>query len=96
MKTKNLLLAALLGLTSFTSFAHGSSKVWAQITDVSAVPFVNADGQLVSNHNSLNAAIQQQGIVEVRATDGVYFYRYQARDNNEQPFEGHGFLHLVR
>ncbi|NDB35086.1 MAG: T9SS C-terminal target domain-containing protein, partial [Flavobacteriia bacterium] len=37
------------------------------ITDASAVPFVNADGQLVSNHNSLNAAIQQQGIVEVRA-----------------------------
>ena len=67
MKTKNLLLAALLGLTSFTSFAQGSSKVWAQITDASAVPFVNADGQLVSNHNSLNAAIQQQGIVEVRA-----------------------------
>lgn len=67
MKTKNLLLAALLGLTSFTSFAQESSKVWAQITDASAVPFVNADGQLVSNHNSLNAAIQQQGIVEVRA-----------------------------
>jgi hypothetical protein len=67
MKTKNLLLAALLGLTSFTSFAQGTSKVWAQITDASAVPFVNADGQLVSNHNSLNAAIQQQGIVEVRA-----------------------------
>jgi len=30
------------------------------------------------------------------ATEGVYFYRYEARDNNEQPLEGHGFLHLIR
>ena len=67
MKTKNLLLAALLGLASTATFAQESSKVWAQITDASAVPFVNADGQLVSNNNSLNAAIQQQGIVGVRA-----------------------------
>jgi gliding motility-associated-like protein len=30
------------------------------------------------------------------ATEGVYFYRYEARDNNEQPFEGHGFITLIR
>jgi hypothetical protein len=30
------------------------------------------------------------------ATEGVYFYRYEARDNNERPLAGHGFITLIR
>lgn len=67
MKTKNLLLATVFGFTAMISFAQQPAKVWAQITDANAVPFVNADGDLVSNNAALNAAIQSQGITSVTA-----------------------------
>ncbi|MBM3425300.1 MAG: hypothetical protein FJY06_07365, partial [Bacteroidetes bacterium] len=67
MKTKNLLLATVFGFTTMISFAQQPAKVWAQITDANAVPFMNADGNLVSNNATLNAVLQTQGITSVQA-----------------------------
>jgi hypothetical protein len=67
MNTKNLLLATVFGFTAMISFAQQPAKVWAQITDANAVPFVNADGNLVSNNASLNAVLETQEITSVQA-----------------------------
>ena len=32
----------------------------------------------------------------VDAESGVYFYTFKAKGAQDEPFEGHGFIHLVR
>jgi hypothetical protein len=57
---------------------------------------VNRWGNVVFEEESSDLLNNNPSWDGKNATDGVYFYRYQARDKNEQPLEGHGFLHLVR
>lgn len=66
MKTKNLLFAIFLGFFTLKAAAQ-NVKVWAQITDKQAIPYLNADGHWVSNNSTLNQAIENLDIISVKA-----------------------------
>ena len=65
MKAKNLLLSAIFGTLANFSFAQNQSTVWAQITEVNAIPSMTADGKLSSANPALNAAISNVNIVSI-------------------------------
>jgi hypothetical protein len=57
---------------------------------------VNRWGNVVFEEESSDLLNNNPSWDGKNAKDGVYFYRYEARDNNEQPLEGHGFITLIR
>jgi hypothetical protein len=65
MKAKTLLLSAIFGTLASFSFAQNQATVWAQITEVNAIPSMTADGKLSSANPALNAAISNVNIVSI-------------------------------
>lgn len=65
MKAKTLLLSAIFGTLASFSFAQNQATVWAQITQINAVPTMNTDGTFHSANPALNAALSQANIVSI-------------------------------
>jgi gliding motility-associated-like protein len=57
---------------------------------------LNRWGQVVYESNDVNATWDGKSQNGVDVIDGVYFYKYKALGAQSEPFEGHGFLHVVR
>jgi gliding motility-associated-like protein len=57
---------------------------------------LNRWGQVVFESNDVNATWDGKSQNGVDVIDGVYFYKYKALGAQSEPFEGHGFLHVVR
>ncbi len=57
---------------------------------------LNRWGQIVYKSNDANAVWNGKTIDDIYVNDGVYFYKYKATGIQNEPFEGHGFLHVVR
>jgi hypothetical protein len=64
MKTITLFFALIAGGLTSVTFGQ-STKVWAQINDLTAIPAMNADGMLSSNNAAFNAAISASNITSV-------------------------------
>jgi gliding motility-associated-like protein len=57
---------------------------------------LNRWGQVVYQSNDVNATWDGKSQDGIDVSDGVYFYKYKALGVQNEPFEGHGFLHVVR
>ncbi len=57
---------------------------------------LNRWGQVVYQSNDVNSTWDGKSQDGLDVSDGVYFYKYNAVGAQNEPFEGHGFLHLVR
>ena len=64
MKTITLFFALIAGGLTSVTFGQ-STKVWAQINDLTAIPAMNADGMLISSNAAFNAAISASNITSV-------------------------------
>jgi gliding motility-associated-like protein len=57
---------------------------------------LNRWGQVVFESKDINTVWDGKSQNGDDAADGVYFYKFKAVGLQNEPFEGHGFLHLVR
>lgn len=57
---------------------------------------LNRWGQVVYQSNDVNSTWDGKSQDGTDVSDGVYFYKYNALGAQNEPFEGHGFLHVVR
>ena len=83
----------------FTPNEDGSNPTWmVQTVNMASIDLIilNRWGNVMAKIEDLNGGWDGKNLNGSDATEGTYFYKYEAKALNGEEFSGHGFLTLIR